>query len=118
MFAQRIINLREQKGMYQKDLAEIFNIEQATISNWEKGKRVPDSDMLIKISQFFNVSIDYLLGNENNNKTAEKDLKDKEIFKSVLQKAGYTTNNENISNKELENIIKFIVHNKEFFKEK
>lgn len=58
----RIRSLREDKDMRQIDLAEATGIDQRTISNYETGKSNPDSYALIKLADFFNVSIDYLVG--------------------------------------------------------
>ncbi|MBR4800779.1 MAG: helix-turn-helix transcriptional regulator [Clostridia bacterium] len=58
----RIRALREDRDMRQIDLAEATGIDQRTISNYETGKSNPDSYALIKLADFFNVSIDYLVG--------------------------------------------------------
>ena len=58
----KIKELRLAKGLKQGALAKILNVTQANLSAWELGKWQPDSDMLIKIAQFFGVSVDYLLG--------------------------------------------------------
>ena len=58
----RIKDLREDRDLRQSDLAEATGIDQRTISNYETGKTNPDSDALIKLADFFNVSIDYLVG--------------------------------------------------------
>ena len=58
----RIRDLREDRDMRQIDLANAVGIDQRTISNYETGKSNPDSDALIKLADFFNVSIDYLVG--------------------------------------------------------
>lgn len=64
MFADNLKQLRKDKGLTQTQFASEFNISAGTIAMWETGKRMPDTDMLKKIAQFFNVSIDYLLDNE------------------------------------------------------
>ena len=51
--------------MYQKDLAEILNVTLSSISIWERGINYPEVEKLIEIAEFFNVSIDYLLGSSN-----------------------------------------------------
>lgn len=66
VFGERLKELRKAKGLLGKDLAELINVEPATISNWEKGKRFPKESMLIKIADFFNCSLDYLLGRTDN----------------------------------------------------
>lgn len=57
------IVLRELRGdKTQKELAKEWNISQVTYSNYEKGKREPDIDMLIFIAKYYRTSIDYLVG--------------------------------------------------------
>ncbi|WP_027633344.1 helix-turn-helix domain-containing protein [Clostridium hydrogeniformans] len=62
----RIKELREDKCLNQQELGKMFNVHKGTISNWENGKRTPDADMIIKIADYFNVSIDYLLYRTDN----------------------------------------------------
>jgi len=57
----RIRELRKQKDMTQKKLAEYLEIADSTLSYWEMGKYEPDSEALIKLSRFFQVPIDYIL---------------------------------------------------------
>ena len=57
----RIRDLREDMDMRQIDLAEKTGIDQRTISNYETGKTAPDAYALIKLADFFGVSIDYLV---------------------------------------------------------
>ena len=59
--AINIQNLRKQNKLTQKDLADILQIKQATISNWEKGIRDPSIKDILKIKQYFKTSTDYLL---------------------------------------------------------
>jgi len=61
-FPSRLRELREEKELLSKDFAKIMNVEPATITNWEKGNRFPKDDVLIKIADYFDCSIDYLLG--------------------------------------------------------
>lgn len=61
----RIKDLREDRDMRQIDLANATGIDQRTISNYENGKSKPDSDALIRLADFFGVSIDYLVGRIN-----------------------------------------------------
>lgn len=62
MFAQRLKELRSEKGVVQKDVANFLNITTSAYGFYEQGKRVPDTDIMIKLSNYFNVSLDYLLG--------------------------------------------------------
>lgn len=61
-FYVRLKELRIERGLMQSELASQLNVNQRTISNWEKNIREPNIDMIIKIAQFFEVSTDYLLG--------------------------------------------------------
>lgn len=58
----RIKQLRQEKSLKQDDLAKTFGISQQTISSYEKGIREPDIATLKKLANFFDVSLDYLLG--------------------------------------------------------
>lgn len=58
----RLKELREQRRLNQEGLAIKLNVSQSTISAYEVGERVPDLETLIAISDFFNVSLDYLAG--------------------------------------------------------
>ena len=62
-FGIRLKELRQEKGIDQKQLATELNLgNQANISRWESGKFEPDIATLIKLANFFDVSIDYLVG--------------------------------------------------------
>ena len=60
----RIKILREARNIDQKVLAIDLGVSQPTISDWENGKKQPSSKSAAKIADYFNVSIDYLLGRD------------------------------------------------------
>ena len=60
--SQRLKELREEKGLTQDQLAKIFNVENPTINRYEKNKRGKTFDILVQFADFFDVSVDYLLG--------------------------------------------------------
>jgi transcriptional regulator with XRE-family HTH domain len=60
----RIKELRKQKKMTQKELANHLQIANSTLSYWETGKYEPDNESLKKLSRFFLVPIDYILGGD------------------------------------------------------
>lgn len=62
IFAQRLIELREQNGISQQQLADSLNITRQSLSLYEKAERTINIDLLVKIANYFNVSADYLLG--------------------------------------------------------
>lgn len=59
---ERLTSLRENKGYMQKDVAYKLEIAANTLSGYERNLRKPDTDALIKLAKFYNVSSDYLLG--------------------------------------------------------
>lgn len=61
--------LREQKGVYQKKVASDLNIETNTYGSWERGNTEPPIDMLIALAKYYGVSVDYLVGVENEDYT-------------------------------------------------
>lgn len=62
----RIKELRLEKGLTQKDLAEKLKVAQNTLSYWETDKSSPDKDSLIALAEILECSIDYLLGRDDN----------------------------------------------------
>lgn len=62
--AEKITLLRKQKGWSQEELADKMDISRQSVSKWESGQSVPDLDKIIKISNIFAVSTDYLLKEE------------------------------------------------------
>lgn len=61
----KIRELRINKNISQLELAKLLNTSQQTISYYEQGKRDPDTNTLLFLSEYFGVSIDYILGNES-----------------------------------------------------
>lgn len=64
MFGERLRNLRESKNLTQLELSKQINIGNVTLSQYESNKRKPDNDTLVQIADFFDVSVDYLLGRQ------------------------------------------------------
>lgn len=62
---RRIRDLREDKDLYQKDLAAYLRCSQVCYSSYELGKRDIPTDVLIKLAAFHETSVDYLLGLTN-----------------------------------------------------
>ena len=62
-FSQRLTQLRERRELTKKQLAKILHVSDSCISQYENGSSMPGYDTLISISQYFGVSIDFLLGN-------------------------------------------------------
>lgn len=76
---ENLKKLRNNHNLTQQDLSLQLNISQQVYSRYEKGSREPDFETLIKIADYFNVSLDYLLGRIDENKpSAEPPLSDEE----------------------------------------
>ena len=65
ILADKVIMLRKQNGWSQEELAERLNVSRQSVSKWESGQAIPDLDKIIKLSNLFGVSTDYLLKEEN-----------------------------------------------------
>lgn len=63
-----IRGLREDKDLTQSELGKIFNVNQITISQYERGTRALSIEMLVLYAKFFNVSADYIIGLTNDPK--------------------------------------------------
>lgn len=91
MIAKKLKLLRERKGISQIELAEKLNIQQGSYSNYERGRRTPDIDALIRIANYYKVSTDYLLGQEKENESKlsklerELDQKEKEKLYDIVK---------------------------------
>lgn len=71
MLYQRIRDLREDHDLRQKDIADFLNCSQQVYSNYELGQRDIPTEILIRLSEYYRVSVDYLLGLTNNPKRAD-----------------------------------------------
>jgi len=63
-FAKNLELLMKENAVSQKQLAQIINVRQQTVSRYVKGAREPDIDILIEIAKFFNVTVGQLVGSE------------------------------------------------------
>lgn len=66
MFGTRLRSLRKEKRLTMKELGKKNNLAESTISGYEIGTRKPDIETLQRLADFFDVSIDYLLGRVDN----------------------------------------------------
>lgn len=70
IFADKLIKLRKRVGYSQEELAEKMGVTRQSVSKWESAQSIPDIEKIIKISELFGVSTDYLLM-DNIEETAE-----------------------------------------------
>ena len=61
-FKERLKELRREKNISQKQLADFLNMSKMAISHWESGHSEPSISQLILLSEYFDVSVDYLIG--------------------------------------------------------
>lgn len=70
---ERLTNLRKSKGLSQEQLAGELDLTRQTISKWELNQSTPDIDYLVRLSDFFGVSTDYLTRGEQTNSPCSYD---------------------------------------------
>lgn len=82
-FSDRLKELREEKGLTQKEFATLLNINRATVAGYESQGKEPNFDRLKEFATFFDVSVDYLVG--------FSDVKDKVIETSCTHRRDFDT---------------------------
>lgn len=75
----KLRELRKEKGPSMKELGEALGCSESTISLYENGKREPSFEMLLKMGEFFGVTVDYLLGNEGKDPSQKAEASDNDI---------------------------------------
>ena len=109
-FSERLKELRKQAHLTQVELAKRLGIGQSSYADWERGKKNPTQENLIKLAQILNVSVDYLVGNSDEENT-NKELEDIELLFRMNSK-GLTDEEKEIFKKEL---IEFMEERKKLF---
>lgn len=85
MVGDKIKKLRNEKGIYQKDLADILSVSKSTVAMWETNKREPDLETIKNIAKYFGVSTDSLISFEEEwDKTVEELNKEFEDRNALL----------------------------------
>ena len=74
--AERIKQLRKKKGISQSELAELIGVKNNTVSTWERGTRKPDFEALKLLSNYFEVSFEYILGSSDKEEARVKPTQD------------------------------------------
>ena len=69
MGTDRIKQLRKQKGLTQKEMAEAVGVGVSTVAMWESGKQTPSFKLLNDLSDLFDKSIDYILGTSDDDRS-------------------------------------------------
>ncbi len=100
MIGTRLRELRNQRGLLQKEIAAHLGISQQGVARWEKGQTEPDLETVKKLAEYFNCTTDYLLG--------------KSIVRNPIDTIAARHDGDEFTEEELEDIEKF----KEFVKMK
>ncbi|MBE6558785.1 MAG: helix-turn-helix transcriptional regulator [Ruminococcaceae bacterium] len=79
MLNERIRKLRLERNLSQVDLAKRLNVTKQSVSNWENDNIQPSIEMLVKLSETFSVSTDYLLGRDDRRYLEITGLSDEEV---------------------------------------
>lgn len=109
-FAERLRDLRTQKGLSQIELAKKLGLSNSTISMYERGEREPDFETLDLIGDFFNVDVNYLLGKEVGS-TYYLDPQAAEMAKEVFEREEMRVlfdTVKDVSKEDIETVIKMI----------
>lgn len=80
---EKLKQLRKEKNLSQVEMANILNVHQTAVSQWEQGRTTPDMQTLIKIADYFQVTVDYLLGKNSTTINSYNSLtvKEKDLIK-------------------------------------
>ena len=72
-FGEKLSKLRKENNYTQEQLADVLNVSRQSVSKWESDLAYPETEKLIKISELFNSSLDYLMKDTNENDTSKND---------------------------------------------
>lgn len=104
MFHENLKTLRIEKGMSQRFLADQLHVTRQTISKWERGLSVPDADMLIALSEMFEVSVSTLLNRSIN----EEDTLENTLLAEKLEQLNLQLAQRNQRSRKVWKVIRFI----------
>lgn len=106
IIAERIRELREKKGLSQSEVAKLLGMNRTTYVHYETGYSKP-TKKLKDLCALFNVSADYILGNDNNTSNTQTENKPKDLIK-LLEKEEYTLNGEIVTQEDRDKIKRVI----------
>jgi predicted kinase/DNA-binding XRE family transcriptional regulator len=124
IFSERIKKIRLDNDLTMNEFAKLLNVTKSRINMWENNGTVPREDILIKLSNRFDVSIDYLLGNEKTEGNGPENQKLKDIQNITLMcglpRSGKSTWIKNNRNNEIvlsADSLRWLVYNKRFWED-
>ncbi len=96
LFVKRLRQLREDRGLKQKDIAKLLNITTSAYGYYEQGKRNLDMNTLKTLSDYYNVSTDYMLGRTDIPVPIETFLQDKQVDEKLNDLIEEISNSKNL----------------------
>lgn len=107
---QFLKSLRKEKGITQEQFSQILGVSNRSVSRWENGINMPDFDVVIEITQYFEISVDEFLDGER-----EEEMIDKKQEQTLLKVADYNNNEKMIFSKRLHylfivSIVAFMIY--------
>jgi transcriptional regulator with XRE-family HTH domain len=122
LLSERIKFLREKRGISMKEFGSRFGLAESTISGYEAGTRRPNLEVLAQIADFFEVTVDYLLGRTNNpifTHEEENLLNDINLpLEELKEKYNLTYDGKELTDSELRGILTWIKANRMIESEK
>ena len=112
MNGNKLKKLRTDKKLLQEELGKKVGVSASTIGMYEQNRREPDNTILKKIADYFEVSTDYLLDHN----VKETEIENIINFKNLLIKNGFMTENEDLSEEQIDKIFNLLNANKDFLK--
>lgn len=116
MFGERLKIALQNKDISQLKLSKELGYTQQAINRWCNNITEPDNNTIVKIANYLGISTDYLLGNDDKLSEYETELKEIEVMRQLLIKNGFMQSDEDLTNEELDRLMKFVNANKDFLK--
>ena len=77
--ANKLVELRKKHGLSQEELADKLGVSRQAVSKWERSEASPDTDNLIELAKLYDISLDELLLNKENNSESGNEKVDAEV---------------------------------------
>lgn len=111
-FGKRLRYLREENDLSQIELAKTLNITSQALSQYELNKRMPDTEMVRRIAKYFNVSVDFLLGESDERTPAHKIKEEYESeeaeIEELMERFNVHLNGEVLTTEDKNSVIAFL----------
>ena len=115
LFGETLRKLRTERKITQAKLAQVAGVDRTTVNKWESVNAIPHGEILKVLADYFNVSLDYLLGRTDNPQIAENPL-DGITIPKTLNNVQFAFHNglEGLTQEDIDDVVRFI----EFIKSK